>query len=156
MEVEIFLGPLKTPKLREVVSQYEPSSTRLQLDPAVTLHCRRVYIPISPNTITQCNREFLIANWGPIRGYPATCFQSDGGGMRMRAPTTAQRVARGLTLMQSKQVATMLPAITNNINLHRRTKLILFAIQLFHKKRENFWREARICAGTVGQFRFQQ
>ena len=54
---------------------------------------------------------------------------------RMRARTLAERMApAGRALMQNKQVVLMWSMMTNNINPHWRTMLILFAIPLPHKK----------------------
>ena len=55
--------------------------------------------------------------------------------------------------MQSKQVATMRAVMTNNIDPHRRTMLILFAIPLLDKKKREFLERGadskNICCGTV-------
>ena len=55
----------------------------------------------------------------------------------MKAPTTAQRAAPGRAPVNSKQLATMLAAMTK-INPHLGTMLILFASPLLHKRRI-FW-----------------
>ena len=64
-----------------------------------------------------------------------------------------QRVALGRALMQSKQVATMPAAMTNNINPHRRMILDLFAIALLHTQKREFLERGEnsknICGGTV-------
>ena len=72
--------------------------------------------------------------------------------VRMRALSTAALERRGLARM-SKQSATMPAAKTNNINPHRRTMLLLFAILLLLKKQRGFLERAAnskfICGGTV-------
>ena len=64
---------------------------------------------------------------------------------RMRARTLAERMApAGRALMQNKQVVLMWSMMTNNINPHWRTMLILFAIQLPHKKEIDCQKEVPI------------
>ena len=63
--------------------------------------------------------------------------------VRMRACTSAERMAlAGQALMQNKQMVLTLSMMT--INPHWRTMLILFAIQLPHKKEIDCQKEVPI------------